>query len=317
MFVWWQALSGAVQVALVIALSSTVLPQTAYAFYAWSVIIHTFIQIPGFYQVIRHALNGFQRQDYARFLDICLNILMPILVQPIFVTIMFVWGRSNPVFGGSLGGLFGLGIAAYAAELFTFLVGLWFYRRIGLNLRVLFLAHFDWEVIKTSFKFGVFEMLGSVAWAIGQAGEIAITQFRLVNYGEIWGNWGLAQNFIFAFNVLQTLYDGVMPAISEAISTGRRAPSVAGGFFASAATTGMRPCSSSACIFSMAVLSTRGNTASTLPSLVPTSSCPHLSWSRRHLAISPKPSCSQIRELDSGITGCTSAVTMRRASAAV
>jgi O-antigen/teichoic acid export membrane protein len=222
LFVWWQALSGAVQVALVIAISSSVLPHTAYAFYAWSIIIHTFIQLPGFYQVMRHTLNGLQRQDYSRYLDISLNVLMPMLVQPVFVTIMYAWGKANPVFGGTLGGLLGLGIAAYTAELFTFLIGLWLYRRIGYSAKVLFLAHFDWDIVKTGFKFGVFEMLGSVAWSIGQAAEIGITQIRLINYAEIWGNWGLAQNFIFAFNVIQTLFDGTMPAISEAISNERR-----------------------------------------------------------------------------------------------
>ena len=87
---------------------------------------------------------------------------------------------------------------------------------------MLFLAHFDWEVIKNGFRFGVFEMLGSLAWGIGQAAEIWITQARLINYAEIWGNWGLAQNFVFAFNVLSTLYSNLMPAISEAISHGRR-----------------------------------------------------------------------------------------------
>jgi O-antigen/teichoic acid export membrane protein len=221
-FIWWQALSGAVQVALVIGLASTLAPRTAYALYAWSVIIHTFIQIPGFYQVFRHALTGFQRLDYSRLLDILLNMVLPMAVQPIFVTIMFAWGRTHPVFGSAMGGLLGMGIAAYAAELLTFLIGMWLYRRVGYNTRVLFLAHFDWDVVKTSFKFGVFEMLGSAAWSFGQAMEIAITQARLINYAEIWGNWGLAQNFIFAFNVTQTLNDGVMPAISEAISNGKR-----------------------------------------------------------------------------------------------
>jgi O-antigen/teichoic acid export membrane protein len=220
-FVWWQALSGAIQVALVIGLASTVAPRSAYALYAWSIIIHAFIQIPGFYQVMRHALTGFQRLDYSRFLDIFVTFI-PVVVQPIFVTIMFAWGRSHPAFGGAMGGLLGLGIAAYAAELLTFLLGLWLYRRVGYNSRILFLAHFDWEVVKTSFKFGVFEMLGSAAWAFGQAMEIAITQARLINYAEIWGNWGMAQNFIYAFNVTQTLNDGVMPAISEAISNGKR-----------------------------------------------------------------------------------------------
>jgi O-antigen/teichoic acid export membrane protein len=221
-FVWWQALSGTIQVALVIGLASTLAPRSAYALYAWSVIIHTFIQIPGFYQVMRHALTGFQRLDYSRLLDIGLNLVLPMIVQPIFVTIMFAWGKSHPVFGPSMGGLFGLGIAAYAAEALTFLFGLWLYKRVGYNSRILFLAHFDWDVVKTSFRFGVFEMLGSAAWSFGQAAEIAITQGRLINYAEIWGNWGLAQNFIYAFNVTQTLNDGVMPAISEAISSGKR-----------------------------------------------------------------------------------------------
>lgn len=220
-FVWWQALSGAVQVALVIGLASTLAPKSAYAIYAWSVIIHAFIQIPGFYQVMRHALTGFQRLDYSRFLDIFVTFI-PIAIQPVFVTLMFAWGKSHPAFGGAMGGLFGLGMAAYAAELVTFLLGLWFYKRVGYNARILFLAHFDWEVIKQSFQFGVFEMLGSAAWAFGQAMEIAITQARLINYSEIWGNWGMAQNFIFAFNVTQTLNEGVMPAISEAISNGKR-----------------------------------------------------------------------------------------------
>ena len=106
---------------------------------------------------------------------------------------------------------------------FTFLLGFWLYRRIGYNAWVLFLAHFDGAILKSSLKFGVFEMLGSLAW-LGWTGspESWITQGRLVNYAEIWGNWGLAQNFIFAYNILQTLFDAVMPAISEAISNGRR-----------------------------------------------------------------------------------------------
>ena len=221
-FVWWQALSGAVQVALVIGLASTLAPRSAYALYAWSVVIHSFIQIPGFYQVMKHALTGFQRLDYSRMLEVGLNVILPMLVQPIFVTIMYAWGKAHPVFGGAMGGLLGMGIAAYAAEMLTFLIGLWLYRRVGYNARILFLAHFDWEVVKTSFKFSVFEMLGSAAWSFGQAMEIAITQARLINYTEIWGNWTLAQNFIYAFNVTQTLNDGVMPAISEAISHGKR-----------------------------------------------------------------------------------------------
>ncbi|OGN95080.1 MAG: hypothetical protein A2Z71_11070 [Chloroflexi bacterium RBG_13_50_21] len=221
-FVWWQALSGAVQVAIMVALAGSVLPSTVYAIYAWSIIIHTFIQIPGIYQVMRNALTGLQRFDYAQILDLALAVIFPMITQPILITVMVAWGKSHPVFGASMGGLLGLGLAAYAAELLTFMLGMWLYRRLGYNARLYFLAHFDWSVIKESFRFGVFEMIGSAAWGIGQSVEILISQAYLVNYAEVWGNWVLAQNFVYAFNVTSTLYNNLMPSISEAISHGRK-----------------------------------------------------------------------------------------------
>jgi O-antigen/teichoic acid export membrane protein len=144
------------------------------------------------------------------------------LVQPLFVTAAYAWGRAHPAFGGAMGGVIGMGMAAYAGELVAFLLGLALYRRLGYAPGLLFMAHFDKRILKRGLRFGVFEMLGSVAWALGQAAEIAITQGRLLNYAEIWGNWMMAQNFIFAFNVLQTLFESAMPAISEAISSGKR-----------------------------------------------------------------------------------------------
>lgn len=220
-FVWWQALSGAIQVALVVILAGGYLPRTVYAIYTWSIIIHTFIQIPGFFQLMRHGLMAWQRFDYAQFLDIGWALIFPIITQPVIVTLFVLWGRNHPIFGPAMGGLLGLGLAAYVAEALTFILGFWLYNRLGYNTRLLFLAHFDWTTIKNAFRFGIFEMLGSVAWAVGQAVEILITQTRLVNYTEIWGNWVLAQNFIYAFNVLQTLNNNLMPSISEAISNAR------------------------------------------------------------------------------------------------
>ncbi len=221
LFVWWQAISGAVQVALVIALTATYAPSSAFALYTWSVIVHALIQVPGFFQVFRHALTGFQRQDYSRALDLAWT-MFPMVVQPVVVTMMYRWGVSNPVFGGANGGVIGMGIAAYISEFLVLVLGLWLYRSIGYNAGIIFLAHFDWDTIKSSFRFGVFEMLGSMAWASGQAAEIAITQARLVNYAEIWGNWVMAQNFIYAFNIVAILFDGTMAAVSEAVSSGKR-----------------------------------------------------------------------------------------------
>jgi O-antigen/teichoic acid export membrane protein len=221
-YIWWQVLSGAIQVAMMVLLASIVLPGTAYAIYAWSVVIHTLIQIPGFFNFYRYAFTGLQRFDYAQILDLGVELVFAMFTQPIFVTIMVVWGRSHPIFGPSLGGLFGLGIAAYATLAIAFILGTWFFKRLGYTIRPYFLAHFDWKIIKNAFKFGVYDMLGSAAWGAGQSIEILITQSRLVNYAEIWGNWMIAQNFIYAYNVLATLFNNLMPSISEAFSNARK-----------------------------------------------------------------------------------------------
>ena len=222
LYVWWQALSGAFQLAFIVMATSTGVVRSPYALYAWSIIIHSLIQIPGFYQVMRNTLNAFQRNDYARYMDTAYSIVVPMIVQPLLVPLFFWWGQQHPQIGAALGGVMGMGAAAYGLELLMFLLGLFLYRRIGYKASVLFMAHFDWGTVKEAFRFGIFEMLGGMLGAGGAAAEIWITQTRLINYTEIWGNWAMAQNFVFAFTISTNLFDGVMTAISEAISNGRK-----------------------------------------------------------------------------------------------
>jgi hypothetical protein len=221
-FVWWQIFSGAFDVTLMVVLATTVLPRTAYAIYSWSVIVHMFINIPGFYRIMRHALTGLQRSDYAQAIDLGWGLVFQMFAQPVFVAIMLAWGKTHPVYGTTISGLLGMGIAGYAVEVMAFLLGLFLYKHLGYNARVYFLAHFDWKTVWQSFRFGVFEMIGSCAWGVGQSLEILITQTRLINYAEVWGNWVLAQNFVYGFNAISNLFDGMMPSISEAISHGKK-----------------------------------------------------------------------------------------------
>jgi len=220
-YVWWQALSGSLQVCAMAFLGATVLPRTAYALYAWAVIVHALIQLPGFYQVMRHALTALQRFDYAQVLDLGLALVFPMVTQPLLVTLLLAWGSAQPALGRVTGGLFGLGLAAYASELLTFLLGLILFSRLGFRSRLLFLAHFDGRTLWEALRFGLFEMLGSLLWMVGQAAEVLITQARLHNYAEVWGNWALAQNFVYAYQVINTLYKNLLSSISEAFSHGR------------------------------------------------------------------------------------------------
>jgi O-antigen/teichoic acid export membrane protein len=203
-----------------VGLTSIGVVRTPYALFAWSIVVHALIQIPGFYGVMRNTLNGLQRNDYARYMDVAWAIVLPILTQLALVPIFYAWGKAHPAMGPAMGGVIGMGAAAYGLELGVFLLGLWLYKRIGYKASVLFMAHFDWSIIKETFRFGFFEMLGGMTVAAGGALEIWVTQNGLVNYSETWGNWILAGNFLLAFTVSTNLYDGVMPAVSEALAGG-------------------------------------------------------------------------------------------------
>lgn len=220
-YVWWQALTGTIQIALVTAFASLWLPQTSYALYAWITIAHCMIQVPGFFYVFRHSLSAWQRFDYAQVIELAVTYVFPILTQPIIVLAMVAWGRAHPAVGASMGGLYGMAIAAYATQILVFLVGYLLYRRLGYSVRVLFLAHFDFATIKEAFRFGVFIMIKSVAYTTGQAVEIIVITAYLVNYNEVWGNWELARSFVVTYGILMMLNNNLIPAISEAVSNAR------------------------------------------------------------------------------------------------
>jgi len=221
-YLWWQALSGAFQVAWVTGLASGVLPGTSLALYAWVIILHTLIQVPGFLSIFRNVLSAWQRFDYTQILDLAVSMFFPMFTQSTIVLVMVAWGRSHPTFGASMGGLLGMPLAAYLTEFLSFLLGWRLYRRLGYNTRILFMAHFDRETIKSALGFGVFMMGGSAAYGLGQALEIVITTIYLVNYNEIWGNWQLAQGLAASYMILLTLNGNLLPSISEAISNGRK-----------------------------------------------------------------------------------------------
>lgn len=221
-YVWWQALSGASQVAMVTAMASAFLPETVYAMYIWVVIAHAMVQIPGFFMVMSDNLTALQRSDYNQIVDIAANMVIPMITQPVMIALFVWWGNAHPAFGGAMGGVIGLAAAAYATQAVSFFFGLWLYRRIGYNARLLFLAHFDWSIARESLTLGIFLVISGLIGGLGSSLQVLVIQSRLINNNEILGNLGMAGNFVFAFSVLLTLSGNAMPAISEAYSNGRK-----------------------------------------------------------------------------------------------
>jgi len=122
-----------------------------------------------------------------------------------------------------MGGVLGLGIGIYAAQLLAFVVGYWLLRRIGMRGIVLFLAHFDRDTVVTALKFGAPVTVAGVAGAIGYSVQSALVAGSVRNWTEVQGNWDVVSpnGLLLAYSAVAGLYYGLMPAISEAFSHGR------------------------------------------------------------------------------------------------
>jgi O-antigen/teichoic acid export membrane protein len=224
LYVWWQAITGTIQLGLVILIAALVVPHTGYAFMSYYLILHALIQFPGFLIVFQNTLRAFQRQDYDQFLNLIFY-LAPILVQSATVYLLRRWGAANPVFGKSMGGVFGLGVGAYLTQIAVFVVGYIMLKRLGYNARVLFMAHFDRETVTSALKFGTPITVAGVIGALGYTVQTVLVATHILNWTEVQGNWDVVspQGLIMAYSAVAGLYYSLMPAISEAFNHGRQA----------------------------------------------------------------------------------------------
>ena len=223
-YVWWQAITGTIQLGLVVLIAALVVPHTGYAFMSYYLILHALIQFPGFLTIFQYTLRAYQKQDYDQVLNLVIY-LAPILVQSGAVYLFSRWGAANPVFGHSMGGVFGLGIGVYLTQVLVFLIGYALLKRLGYNANVLFMAHFDRKTVVSALKFGTPITIAGVAGALGYTVQTTLIATYVLNWTEVQGNWDVVspEGLLLAYSAVAGLYYGLMPAISEAFSHRRLA----------------------------------------------------------------------------------------------
>jgi O-antigen/teichoic acid export membrane protein len=220
-FVWWQTLTGALQFGAIALLSAFIAPQTRQAFLAWLVIVCALIQWPGFLQMFWYVFRAQQRNDYEQ-IQMMLQGFGPIIFQTIPVWVLGVWGASQPAFGKTWGATLGLAAGIYLTYIGMFIVGAWLYRRLGLKTSVLFMAHFDREVVTSSLKYGFPVMLTATATTLGFSAQALFTARLLLNYTEVQGNWaavGPTQGgMMLRFLGISILGISMVPTMAEAFA---------------------------------------------------------------------------------------------------
>ncbi len=218
-YFWWQLLSGAARLVIVGLLAVTVFPQTTLAHLAFYFLVHACTQFPGFLRIFGLFFRAVQRLDHEQRIHFTLWLTGPLFSG---ATILWLrqWGAAQPAVGEALGGMIGLGVGLYLAEVVAFGVGLILYRQLGYRLRPVLAPSFDWRILGSLFAFGAKLAFGDIATAAGYLAQGALIAV-LVDVAIWRQSWLLISSVAALYTLLGSgLYDGLMPALVETYTQG-------------------------------------------------------------------------------------------------
>lgn len=221
-FVWWQAITGTIQVGAIALFALFVIPHnTALAYLSIYILLHVLIQFPGFGHVFNGVVfPGLHRFDYQQLIATIFLVTAPIC-QIVLCAIAVSWGGAHPAYASIAGGL-GLGFGALVSIAVIFLTGFFLYRRLGLAARVIFLAHFDLRAVKTALLFGAPITATGLLFTGAFSLQVWLLSKLVLNYAEVQANFDVAISVgTGAYLAILAMTTSLINSHSEAYSQGK------------------------------------------------------------------------------------------------
>lgn len=221
-FVWWQMLSGVVQIFIVALIGSIIFPQTYLAHMSWMFVLHSLIQYPGFFLVIQYVFQGMQRTDYQLVSQLLYTIIFNVLCQ-IACILLFRWIFAPlPMYGEAFGAGIGFTIGQYFAEWGTFFFTVGLFKKLKFSLSTIFRVDFTWAEFKETMKFGLRFMMGSV-WVPGVwLWQVFLQSIYVKGYASENGYFNLIFTLGGVVAVVGLFMEGLLAGVSEAHSHGKK-----------------------------------------------------------------------------------------------
>lgn len=215
-YVWWQFLSGALQVGLVAILTAVALPVFGLAHLSYYLLARTMLQFPGFFQVFAVAFRARERFDYEQLLLLFSQVITPVL-QVAFALILQPVGEASAEFTAGIAGAFGLAAGIWGGQFLTFVLGARLFRRERLPLSSLFLPTYDARVTGEMLRFGLPWAIGAAMPGIGILLQSILLERFLLPFGLSTTSWLTLIRFTAVFEILLiSLYRSLMPGLTEA-----------------------------------------------------------------------------------------------------
>ncbi|MHA1371142.1 MAG: hypothetical protein ACTSWN_13065 [Promethearchaeota archaeon] len=217
-FVWWQMMSGIVQISMVALIGAFIYPHTYLAHLSWMFILHSLIQYPGFFLVFQYVFQGMQRTDYQLVTQLFYNIVFNILFQ-IGTILLCRWIFAQmPRFGEEFGAGIGYVIGQYLAEWGTFFFTVALFKRMGFSVRSIFRIDFTYKEFKQALWFGFKFMIGNVWVPAVWLWQVFLQSIYVKGYATETGYFNLIFTFGNIISVVALFMEGLLAGVSEAHS---------------------------------------------------------------------------------------------------
>lgn len=221
-FVWFQCITGVVQISIVAFIGSIVFPHTYLAHLSYVFIAHSLFQFPGFTLLFIHVFRGMNRIDYQQITNILKYVVFDALAPYILILLFRWWGSQNPIFGEALGGAIGQAIGTYMSEWLVFGVSIWLFKKLGFSITTLFRIDFEREQIKRALKFGAKWTIGAATVPLVWFYQMLLVSTNLLNWSALQGQYQLAWDLAIIVQVVGLFMESMLGGVSESYSHGKK-----------------------------------------------------------------------------------------------
>ncbi|MHA1717732.1 MAG: hypothetical protein ACTSXP_18975, partial [Promethearchaeota archaeon] len=158
-FIWYQAITGLVQITVISYYALYIAPNTALAYGSWIMLAVVTKQWPGFPGVFKGTLNALQQFQKKNMIDFIQGEAFQRVTEIVFVLIGKYWGATNPQIGELLGISIGAVFGLYLDDIIASFVSAWFLSKslkpYGVTFSQMFGVDFDWRLVKRCTFFGL------------------------------------------------------------------------------------------------------------------------------------------------------------------
>nr|MDO8109636.1 lipopolysaccharide biosynthesis protein [Candidatus Sigynarchaeota archaeon] len=224
-YVWWQMLTGLIQVTIVSMFALFFFPGTSLAYASWLFLILSTTQYPGMLGYFKSVIRGLQAFHYDNIIDFFRSNVFDLITSIIFV-LLFRWiGANNPAIGELMGLAIGSALGHYLDEFINEALAIWFFNKImkphGFRGRDCFNHRYITpDIVKTCMWWGFQLSLPGMVGGFWGFASLLITIQYMPNYAY----WGPVSGVLGMITRILTIGSklSLTPAIAEAFMNGKK-----------------------------------------------------------------------------------------------